>query len=206
MTILNSYIDTDINLLIPFSNPDFPLFMHKGSGSLSFTRATTATYQDPKTGLILTAASGQLRIEKNGALIEGERTNLLPYSENFSAGGGWGAQADSTVSNNVVESPDGNTTADKHIEGSNNSARSVQAVPITTLADTYTFSIYLKAAERTWAWLSLDFGAVSNGCHFDLANGVVGTIRGTIVSAAIVDAAFVTSTNGTQVSFMIFLK
>lgn len=65
----------------PFDNPANPLVLKKGTGSLSNTRATTATYVSPVTGLITQAAVNQLRIEENGALIEGQRTNHFLQSD-----------------------------------------------------------------------------------------------------------------------------
>src|SRR3990172_1403295 len=82
----------------PFTDPANPLRLIKGTGSLSFTRATTATYVHPTMGLITSAASGQLRIESNGALIEGQRTNLALQSEAF--GTTWSNNASSDTANN----------------------------------------------------------------------------------------------------------
>src|SRR3989304_5819664 len=70
------WLDSSLTFWAPFDDPDAPLTLNRGTGSLSFTRATTATYVHPTTGLITSAASGQLRIESAGALIEGQRTNL----------------------------------------------------------------------------------------------------------------------------------
>ncbi len=47
--------------------------------SLTFSRATTATYID-KSGLLQTAAINEPRFEKEGLLIEGQSTNLLKWS------------------------------------------------------------------------------------------------------------------------------
>lgn len=52
------------------------------SKSVTFTRASTATYID-KAGYPQTAAMNIPRFERDGLLIESQSTNLLPYSHNF---------------------------------------------------------------------------------------------------------------------------
>ena len=47
--------------------------------TVSFSRAGTATYID-KSGVLRTAAVDEPRFEKEGLLIEGQSTNLIPYS------------------------------------------------------------------------------------------------------------------------------
>ena len=51
---------------------------------VNFSRSTTATYIG-KDGLLKTAAVNEPRFEKEGLLIEGQRTNLVPFSDNFSS-------------------------------------------------------------------------------------------------------------------------
>ena len=126
-----------------FSDPSNPLALLKGTGSLSFTRATTATYIHPTTGLITSAASGQLRIESNGALIEGARTNIALQSEVL--GTTWAASS-VTIANDDAVAPDGASTAER-LTASGANGTLLQSVTGTAAA--YTFSIYLKRLTGT---------------------------------------------------------
>jgi len=68
----------------PLDDPSNPLKINKsaaGTTALTFTRATSATETSIDNGYITTVPSGTLRIESNGALIEGQRTNLFTYSD-----------------------------------------------------------------------------------------------------------------------------
>ena len=53
----------------------------------NFERSTTATYID-KSGVLRTAAINEPRFEKQGLLIEGQSTNLIPWSEPTAAQAG----------------------------------------------------------------------------------------------------------------------
>ena len=167
----------------PFTDPDNPLRLIKGTGSLSFTRATTATYVHPTTGLITSAASGQLRIESNGALIEGQRTNLLLQSENL--GAAW-STVRAIISLDVLISPSGDTTADKIIDTDVEGTHRIYQTYDSFAAGTdYVISGYLKAGGRDWFKLGFDLGTPL-GVMFNLSNGTIGTedagYTGTITS------------------------
>jgi len=130
----------------PFDDPSTPLRVLKG-GALTFVRATTATYLHPTTGLITSAANNVLRIEANGALIEGARTNLALYSEDFTDAvwvSGGGAIA---VATNSVASPDGTTTADTLTASGANGTLIQDLGVIASAAQAY--SIYLKRLTGT---------------------------------------------------------
>ncbi len=57
----------------------------KGVGSLTFARASVATYID-RYGVLQSAAIDEPRFEANGLLIEGASENLLPESDDFTLG------------------------------------------------------------------------------------------------------------------------
>ena len=88
-------------------------------------------------------ASSTLRIEADGALIEGTRINLAKQSENF--GVTWAATNVTVTANNAV-APDGLTTADL-LTASNANGTVLQA--IATTAVWYGFSVYLKRKTGT---------------------------------------------------------
>jgi hypothetical protein len=112
------------------------------------------------------------------------RTNLCLQSEDFSTT--W-TNNNTTESVNAVVAPNGTTTADKLVEAATSTTHTIY----NTLAGTsgvYTSSAYLKAAERTWVYLT-EGNSVTATAYFDLINGVVGTVSGTgSPSARIVDA------------------
>ena len=139
--------------------PSFDLNLARGDNAVTkygfvFTRATSATYVN-STGLIATAASGELRytydpvtLSALGVLIEEARTNLWLNSEDASL---WGRTRALAPSTNSTTAPDGSSAADTLIEDSTaaNSHYYSQSGLACTSGTTYTFSAYVKAKERT---------------------------------------------------------
>jgi len=121
---------------------------------ITFTRASTATRTNSK-GLIEAAASGVPRIDYDavtgackGLLIEEQRVNLLTYSEQFD-NAAW-IKNQVTVAANATIAPDGATTADKLVESVANSTHSVYQGGVGVVSGTtYTYAVFVKAAERT---------------------------------------------------------
>jgi hypothetical protein len=115
----------------------------------NFTRSTSATRVN-KDGLIEVVTNNKPRIDflndSNGALLlEPSRTNLLPYSVDYS-------QADWTKSNviltsNFATAPDGATSASKIVATASDG--SIQDSISITSGTTYTFSVYLKTTSGT---------------------------------------------------------
>ena len=147
---------------------------------ISFTRASTATYFDAN-GVLRSAASGVPRIDHDpatgeckGLLIEEARTNLLLYSEQFD-NAAW-AKLRSSVTTNATVSPDSTLTADKLVEDTTSSTHcGVQTCSVSP-STTYTFTAYLKAAERTRANVLLD------GASGNFSNAYVDLSAGTFIS------------------------
>jgi hypothetical protein len=151
----------------------------------------TATTTQPITNYIpalQTAASGEPRFdhdpitgESKGFLIEEQRANLLTYSEQFD-NAAWTKGGGSTISANAAVAPNGETTADKLVESGTTSAFTVQRPPAVT--GSHTFSVFAKAAERTW--LSMRFSGTTNSdAYFNLSTGAVGFLYG--CTASVVD-------------------
>jgi hypothetical protein len=140
---------------------------------ITFTRTSSATHMGPD-GLIKIVAANSPRfdhsynsatgeIESLGLLVEESRTNLLLRSEEFETT--WSATRTS-VTTNAAAAPNGTTTAEKLIEDSteNNSHFVSQGVTIAN-ATTYTFSCFVKAAERfrfRLSFSSAGFGSTLN--------------------------------------------
>jgi hypothetical protein len=128
-------------------------------------QAAQATAYVPTTS----AAAGALRRGDRGVLIEGSRTNLLTYSQQFDDAA-WG-KTRSSITANATTAPDGTLTADKLVENTDNNTHFVlnnSAVTVTSGAPAV-YSVFLKAGERTIAQV-LDNDVT--GATFDLSSGV----------------------------------
>ena len=94
------------------------LDMITGAGSVTFTRASTATYID-RYGVLQYAAVDEPRFEKEGLLMEGANTNIADHSEDLSDANGW-AQIGSNVNTpntTDISDPAGNNKAVKIVSG-----------------------------------------------------------------------------------------
>jgi hypothetical protein len=152
---------------------------------ITFTRASSGTYVGAD-GLIKTAATNEARFDHNpttgeslGLLVEESRTNLLTYSQEFD-NAIWLKDA-TTISANTVAAPDETTTADKIIENSSNAVHAVYRSASLT-ATTYTYSVFLKQAERSWAYVRLA-SVAGQGAYFNLSTGVIGTVESGITAS-----------------------
>jgi hypothetical protein len=130
---------------------------------IDFTRTTSATYVNASGVVTTTPAS----------------VNLLLYTQEFD-NAAW-IKSNTTVTANATTSPDGTTSADKLAETSAVGFHPIQqtspSVPATT---PITWSVYVKAAERTWIYVQMGAGggmAADRFAYFNLASGVVGTTQ-----------------------------
>jgi len=160
---------------------DFKSFSSTIGPNASFSRASSGTYFD-ETGVLRTASTNVGRINHvhdgtgwvcKGGLIEEQRTNLAPYSEQINDAS-WGFTTNITISANAATAPDGATTADlMYPTASSTVCETGKSVGSVNTSLIYTNSFFLKASGKTWARiLSIrgDFGA-----WFNLSNGTVGT-------------------------------
>jgi len=123
-----------------------------GEDLITFTRNSIGTYVDSN-GVIQSAASGVARFDHDpvtgeslGLLIEEARTNLLPYSDDFST---WSTN-NLSVTANSTSAPDGNLTADKLVESATSGYHTIVKYGISFTASTsYTLSVLAKASERS---------------------------------------------------------
>jgi hypothetical protein len=163
-----------------------------------FTRASTATFIGSN-GLIQSAAVNEPRFEHNpltgvcgGLLLEQSRTNTCLQSENF--GTIWTNDTGLVaISVNQTTSPSGAMDADKISENTAVSNRriTIQAQSFVS-GTTYTFSCFVKAAERDF--VQLRFGSAFGG---QFQNFVIGGVNaGTIGSGVGATAAIQAYPNG----------
>jgi len=152
-----------------------------GQQLITFTRASSGTVTD-SAGVLQTAATDVPRFDHNpttgeslGLLVEEQRSNLLLRSEEFdttwtrSTGTG-----ETAISTNSIASPSGPVTADLFTAVNSGAATrfTVQSASKAASALIYTYSIYLKAKEITFATFSCDDG-LGNGFSggIDLTTG-----------------------------------
>jgi len=103
-------------------------------------------------------------------LLEPQRTNLLPYSEDFSNSDWFKERA--TISANTSTSPDGSVNASKIIENTENGVHSIyEGVAISN--NIYTFSCFVKKSDRDYCFLQIVTNLGRYTAVFDLVNGVV---------------------------------
>lgn len=156
----------------------------RGTGSATFTRATTATTVN-SAGQIISVASGVPRsyydpttLQYLGYLAEGARTNLCLRSQEFD-NASW-ARVNLSVSVDSILAPNGDTSAETLTDDAVSGQHNTGCAGVTFSAATaYTFSVFLKAGTATWAQLRFDPGVpFPSGCfaNFNLASGVVGTV------------------------------
>ena len=108
--------------------------------------------------------------ESLGLLVEAARTNLLVRSEELNTT--W-SQLRSSVSVDQIVAPDGTVTADKIVEDNTNNTHLVEQVPSYTSGTVYTYSAFIKAAERDSVMLQFGGAAFPANpyARFDLSDG-----------------------------------
>jgi hypothetical protein len=169
-----------------YMTPKLDLNFSTGSLSplVSFSRSSSATYFD-SVGVMQTAATNVARFDYDpqsliltGFLLEEARTNLLLWSEEFNQAA-WVKTA-TTITANAVIAPDGITAGDKLIENSATTTHFAQQ-NVTLLDNTdYSFSVFVKAGERSWIALSsTDKAGTQSFSYFNITAGTLGTIAGT---------------------------
>lgn len=155
----------------------------------AFPTAYTPTTSSPITNYIpvlQTAASNAARIDHDpvtgeckGLLIEEQRTNLLPYSQDFD-NPGWPKTAAYIYSNCAI-SPDGTQTADKFVADTSGTTHAITQAAM-SVGSVYTMSIYAKYAGNRYIALS-NAGANTHTAIFDLQSGVVTSTGASATSA-----------------------
>jgi len=159
---------------------------------VTFTRTTSAS--NPATyvnisGVITAATNNQPRFDYDpvtlackGLLIEESKTNFLLYSDQFNTVS-WG-KTNLTVTADSIISPDNTLSADKLVENTALTASHIidQAASVTS-GVTYTFSSFLKKAERGYALMAFVTGFPTTAIQINLTTGVVTTGTGTPLNA-----------------------
>lgn len=141
------------------------------SRSLTFTRASTATYVD-KSGILQTAGINEPRFEAPGLLFEGASTNLVQYSGDLNNAYWFLGNSTTTTG---FSAPDGSTTAAKLIPNSSTVTHYIRkSIPVTP--SWYTWSVHVKAGELSNLLLSISEGGTNfPTVGFNLLTGAITT-------------------------------
>lgn len=145
--------------------------------AITTVRGSTATYNGP---LVSASAANNIpRITYDpttgnnlGLLVEEQRTNLALQSKDFTTTWVQNPDASVNVTSNAATAPDGTTTADKFIEADTTLTNHDLYQNFTfASATTYTFSIFVKAAERSRGHIAFGLQTAFTSerrCEFDL--------------------------------------
>lgn len=149
------------------------------SKSVSFTRASTATYWD-KAGNYKFAQIDEPRFEKYGLLLEGQATNYFLYSSDLMQS----AWQTGTATKQPVAGPSNLSGAIKYIPTTATGSRAFSQ-SFQSAIGAYNFSVFLKAAEYTKCIVRVSQSGSSNSqdVKVDLtAKTAVGTYDQTLIS------------------------
>lgn len=157
--------------------------LEQRSSATAYTPTTTAPVVKYQPAL-QTEASGAARFdhdpvtgESKGLLIEEARTNLLPYSADFS-NSAW-VKTKAAVYSNQVIAPDGTQTA-SNVVGTTVSGEHYIQDFLTAATGTFTDSVFVKANGVTNFFIrpvheGADEGATQTA-NFNLSNGTIGSL------------------------------
>ena len=140
----------------------YSVLPESGVGDFTVVRATEATRVNEE-GLIETMGANVPRLDYSGGgcpvlLTEGQSTNLLPYSEDFSQSN-WVKVNNAIVSATKVISPDGTLNASQIIFDGTSQGRIEDAIPSLIQGVDYTVSVYARVSSGTQI---VNFGSVND--------------------------------------------
>lgn len=143
-----------------------------GEGEMVFSRPSTATYFT-KRGVMAVAQANQPRFERDGLLIEGQRTNLMLNSEDPSK---WGASQRITVGGTVT-----NTNGTKGARFTVNTASGVETTALNLATVPATRGADVTGAEKFCTGSIIARGGKANQrlrIRFDMYDGSTTTFQG----------------------------
>tara|TARA_R110000823_G_scaffold26665_4_gene77625 strand:+ start:190 stop:1407 length:1218 start_codon:yes stop_codon:yes gene_type:complete len=174
---MNAYDDASL-IVYPSGYKESKIYAQKpidGTGDLTFARASSATRVNEQ-GLIESVAINVPRIDYTGGgcgklLLEPQRTNTIPYSEDFATG--WSNIGANIITSNATTSPTGDVNAYKIVEGNTFGQHYLRLIlGGHTVGAAHTLSVFAKAGELDVLTLRLFQGGDGN-VTFDLTNGVI---------------------------------
>ena len=164
----------------------YSIFPTSGVGDFDFARTTSAT-RVAKNGFITTVGANVPRL--NYDILDGEvvgcphlllepvRLNSIPYSQEFS-NSDW-TKSNTTITSNVVISPDGTLNASKITENSASGTHRISdTIIVSGTGVIYTQSIFAKSGGNGRYLRIFRGSGTYNNAVFDLENGTVVTQSG----------------------------
>ena len=136
-------------------------YVYTGFGQSSITNITVQEIQTDTPRIDFTNDT------KGHLLLEPSRTNLFPYSEDFST---WNKVSNAVVTDNFTTSPDGTQNASKFTFDGTTNGRVEKPLTVTS-GTQYTFSIWLKndnLSDPTQVWLA--FSTLLQGEYVTVTN------------------------------------
>ena len=196
---ISKYREVLMNLLHPTGMQVLGRYALKAN-----TQYDTYSYDALYTGKPLSFYTGYVGSTGDMVTNFANRTNLLTYSEQFD-NAAWG-KANSTIAINQTASPTGTTTADKIQETAVTSFFGVTSNPTGSLSTKYTWSCYVKAAERQFLFLNFSVSGVYG--IWNLTNGTT-TVPGGVAQDVgngwwRLSVTFTTPSSGSNVLYHVF--
>jgi len=147
-----------------------------GTGDMTFSRTGNTATRVNSSGLIETVNANIPRLDYlDGTcpklLMEPQRTNLFLRSEELQTSP-WNTLSTSTITANAITSPDGTTDADKLVENTASGGHFVYQPVVLANSTDYTFSIFVKAAERTLVQMRIQAKTTVYTDNINLTTGV----------------------------------
>ncbi len=150
------------------------------SEAISTVRSTAGAVNTPYG--IKTVGANLPRIEFDpvtgavkGLLGQELSINIALWSEGFT-NGVW-SKGNVTIDPNVMLAPNGEMAASKLVENAITGNHTLYQTVTCSSSTNYTRSFYLKAGERSWAYIRQFDGVTNLGAWFDLENGITGTVQ-----------------------------
>jgi hypothetical protein len=175
---------------------DAKAFSMTGTGTATFVGVSTSDQPFSMTGTgtatFVGGAFASGALSGTGTWAGTPRTNLVLRSQEIDDAA-W-TKLNTTITADATTAPDSSSTADKVVEAATNSSHRVNQTVSVVSGSTYTYSVYIKAAERTGAGVSVT--------KTDITAGIFATIDltlGSITAAAAFGGAVYTSSSITSV-------
>lgn len=132
--------------------------------------------------------SNATMINSAGNLVYAPANMLLQSQNHDIITGGWSRSGINSVVNGYT-APDGSDTACKMTEDSGSSLHTLTQSVALVAGQNYWYTVYLKAAERTHAYVVLSAGGfATTGANIDLIAGTITTVIGTFLNTSISSA------------------
>lgn len=147
---------------------------------------STGGYAQTSAGVLKSFAANTPRATDQGLLVETASTNLQTWSQDFT-NATW-TKSGVTVIANVATAPDGTATANKLTEDASNGQHIVGGNVGQTSGSVYTNSVFVKAAERSYAMVRTSFSSPDSGFVVNLTTGAISSAFGTLITSSSVQA------------------